>query len=123
MILHAKTVVYVGNRVDVNVWLDIKELNAKWRDEEKNERENYKQIYKQSSITTRRKQLLCTTKKQTYYRFVCFFSCIRHDLSITYYVKYIFGGIIPQRLFNSNSPYSTVHSWVSDTFGLRKNCH
>ena len=62
MILHAKTVVYVGNRVDVNVWLDIKELNAKWRDEEKNERENYKQNYKQSSITTRRKQLH-TTKK------------------------------------------------------------
>merc|ERR1712183_301827 len=30
--------------------------------EEKNERENYKQKYKQSSITTRRKQL-CTTKK------------------------------------------------------------
>ena len=42
--------------------LDTKELNAKWRDEEKNEKENYKQNYKQSSITTRRKQLH-TTKK------------------------------------------------------------
>ena len=37
-----------------------------------------------------------TTYEETYYRFVCFFSCIRHDLSITYYVKYIFGGMIPR---------------------------
>ena len=66
--------------------LDTKELNAKWRDEEKNERENYKQNYKQSSITTRRKQLP-TYCEETYYKFVCFFSCIRHDLSITYILR------------------------------------
>ena len=95
MILHAKTVVYVGNRVDVNVWLDIKELNAKWRDEEKNERENYKQNYNQSSITTKRKK--ATTMKTHITDLFAFFSCIRHDLTYsTYYVKYIVGGMIPR---------------------------